>query len=343
LETSALPTAVQARLKNLGYLTVEQVASARKMLGSRLDSYAGVELQPFLSKTPEATRPAQLAFAVTTADYYLGARLKKPMAAVTPKRNLRAAATIPKNRIAPAAAPPPFGGTPDVNLISEMPPIRNQQNRGTCVAFASVACLEHCLLAQHPALDLSEQFLYWASKQHDGDSNVVGTYVSVAIPLLAADGCCEEIVWPYNGNQVPGNESQGPPPANAQQAAGKYKAPRYNELTATDIAAIKQELALNRCVAVNVAYFAESWESTDTRSTGNITLPVPGGQTDDGHAVCLVGYEDLPGNPELGGGRFILRNSWNGIWGVNCSYGTGYGTIPYAYLVTYGAEAYSIG
>jgi hypothetical protein len=341
LEASALPAEVQARLKELGYLTLEQIASASKMLGPRLDRYAGVSLQSLLSKTPQAIRPAQLAFAVMTAEYHLGARLKARVPAVPPKRNLKAAAATPKNRIAPAAAAPPFGGTPDVNLISEMPPIRDQENRGTCVAFASLACLEHSL-SRYPGLDLSEQFLYWASKQHDGDPNAVGTYVSVAVPLLVADGCCEETIWPYNGNQIPGNESQDPQPANAQQAAAKYKVPRYNELTATDVASVKQELALKRCVAVNVAYFDESWATTDARSTGNVTLPVPGGETQDGHAVCLVGYEDLPGNPELGGGRFILRNSWNGTWGVNCPYGTGYGTLPYAYLVTYGAEAYSI-
>jgi C1A family cysteine protease len=62
----------------------------------------------------------------------------------------------------------------------------------------------------------------------------------------------------------------------------------------------------------------------------------------DGHAMCFVGYIDLPGNPGLGGGRFILRNSWGTSWGINSPYGAGYGTLPYRYIARFGAEAYSI-
>ncbi len=70
-------------------------------------------------------------------------------------------------------------------------------------------------------------------------------------------------------------------------------------------------------------------------------MPVPNEVRVGGHAMCLVGYVDMP-NPGLGGGRFILRNSWGTSWGIDSQYGPGYGTIPYAYIARMGAEAYSI-
>lgn len=59
--------------------------------------------------------------------------------------------------------------------------------------------------------------------------------------------------------------------------------------------------------------------------------------------MCLVGYEDLAQEEELGGGKFILRNSWGTTtWAYQSAYSPGYGTIPYAYIARYGQEAYSI-
>jgi len=58
--------------------------------------------------------------------------------------------------------------------------------------------------------------------------------------------------------------------------------------------------------------------------------------------MCLVGYTDMPGRPEIGGGRFILRNSWGTLWAAQSSFGAGYGTIPYSYIARLCMEAYSI-
>jgi hypothetical protein len=40
-----------------------------------------------------------------------------------------------------------------------------------------------------------------------------------------------------------------------------------------------------------------------------VIMPFPGDVTRAGHAVCLVDYEDLEGEPELGGGRFICATA----------------------------------
>lgn len=58
--------------------------------------------------------------------------------------------------------------------------------------------------------------------------------------------------------------------------------------------------------------------------------------------MSLVGYQDGEAEEAIGGGRFILRNSWGDAWGPSSPHGAGYGTIPYSYIVTFGREAYSI-
>jgi len=159
---------------------------------------------------------------------------------------------------------------------------------------------------------------------------------------LFTDGCCLEQTWPYNPVPTPANIGQCPPPAGAADEAARFRIPGPNALDPKSVAGIKAELVRGRCVAIAVPFYDSVWLADEIRRSGDIGLPVPGDTADGGHAVCLVGYEDLLDEPEIGGGRFIVRNSWNGQWGTACPYGVGYGTIPYAYVTTYGREAYSI-
>lgn len=120
-----------------------------------------------------------------------------------------------------------------------------------------------------------------------------------------------------------------------------FRAPGYTRLSPTFVNDIKNELAAGRCVAFSVPVFNSWLRSPWVAHTGDITIPVPGEVRVGGHAMCLVGYSDMP-NPGLGGGQFILRNSWGNTWGISSPPGVGYGTIPYAYVARMGAEAYSI-
>ncbi|MBZ5524487.1 MAG: C1 family peptidase [Acidobacteriia bacterium] len=339
LEDSLLPEPYKKALKQLGYLTVEQVVSAARIAGPRLSKYLSVDIQPILRSLPLALVAPQLSAEVEFAQYKFGALLLQEVQATMPRVDLTAASHIPAPRAGFAVGP---SGTPDVNLIPGMQPIRDQGGRGTCVAHASVAAAEYYSGAQGQQQDLSEQFQYWNCKQHDGRPNEEGTFLSVAMPLLVSDGCCRESDWPYNPNQQAGNEGQGPPPPAAVPDAATRKVPHVKQLSPQSVMEIKDELAANRPVPVSVVVYEDCWFPDEIRNSGDVTMPFPGDKSNAGHAICIVGYEDLPGEPELGGGRFIIRNSWDGLWGVNCQFGSGYGTLPYAYLTTYGTEAYSI-
>ncbi|HET9409937.1 MAG TPA: C1 family peptidase [Candidatus Sulfotelmatobacter sp.] len=357
LDEAPIPPMYIQKLKQLGYVSVEQVISVATMAParSRLSAFLGADLNGVLAPVLKREIAPQLSFKARTAQYKYGSRLEKPVRATLPRLDMAAATHLPPVKTAPAPPASPLGNMPDVNFEADgtMPPVRDQGNRGTCVAHASVAATEHYLITQQGAdpktVDLSEQFLYWDCKGHDGHPNNEGTWLRVAMPLLFTDGCCLEGIWPYNPNPMPGNEGQGLPPNGkapdgAQSDAATRKIPGAQQLSQNPVSVqeVKDELAQGRCVAVSVVVYEECWTSPEIRNTGNVTMPAPEEISNEGHAICLVGYEDLEGEPELGGGRFILRNSWDSYWGVNCEYGTGYGTLPYAYLTTYGTEAYSI-
>jgi len=340
LEDSLLPEKYKRALQQLGYLTIEQVISAAKIAAPRLSSYLNADIKAIVAGLPQQLFAVQVSAEVKLAKYKFGARLPHPVQATLPRVDSGAGDHIPAQRLAPS-----IGGEPpdsSVNLIPGMPPVRDQGRRGTCVAHASLAAAEYYWGTLGQQRDLSEQFQYWNCKEHDGLPDEEGTFLAVAMPLMVADGCCLESTWIYNPTPIPGNESQGPPPPSAAAEAAGRKAPHVRQLSPQSVADIKDELAANRPVAVSVVVYDYCWFSEEIRSSGDVTMPFPGDTSNEGHAICIVGYEDLNGEPELGGGRFIIRNSWDGLWGVNCQFGAGYGTLPYAYLTTYGTEAYSI-
>jgi hypothetical protein len=237
----------------------------------------------------------------------------------------------------PAPVPPVAAGT-SVNHIPNLPPIRNQDPRGTCVAFSSVAVMEHVLTVGGSYQELSEQFLYWNCKTNDGDPRP-GTWLRFAFPLIRRDGVCLESTWAYQKLGC-ATEDCGPPPPTAIPEALTYRM-RDQALPPNSIADIKAALA-SRCVAFSIPVFRSWYRSLEVRRTGRILMPVPNDvQERGGHAMTLVGYQDDP-SPGLGGGEFILRNSWDTAWGSACVYGAGYGTIPYAYIARYCMEAYTV-
>jgi hypothetical protein len=101
-----------------------------------------------------------------------------------------------------------------VNLIGGFPPIRNQASRGTCVAFTLTAIHEYVLGRAGAQQNLSEQHLYYETKQIDGAAAQCGTWQAKAVLPLAGRGQCRESVWPYDPN--PPCNNHGPRPAQAR-------------------------------------------------------------------------------------------------------------------------------
>lgn len=243
-----------------------------------------------------------------------------------------------------APRPLPAGAFEDrlpraVRLFDRMQPVRDQGERGTCVAFASVALREFLLPQQE---QLSEQFMYWGCKELDGLPDA-GTYIHTAMTVFAQYGVCPKSVWSYNPHQA-ASEGQGPPPRNARNAAQPYRLHSARTVEPGLVLHYKQILAGENGnggmpVTFAVPVYNSWWNSAEVNRTGKINLPIPDDQDVGGHAMCVVGYVDDDSVP--GGGYFIVRNSWGAKWAAESPEAPGHALMPYAYIERFGMDAYT--
>ena len=305
----------------LGYETVEEFASAARAAPRAFETYLDTDVQRLLEiLDPEPIPPAALE-RVREVDYGLGLELSSiPIVKPAPK-------VFDSRTVLPA----------EVDLTHEMPLIRDQNPRGACVAHAALAVFEHRLIREGRPLDLSEQFLIFVSKEDDGMPHLEGFSLGTAFAKLRLDGCCREETWRYNNHSIPCNWGQGPPPSDARIEAREFRIGGIDPLAPTRVLDIKMVLYSQRCVAFSIPAF-RSWFCDDgVKVSGDIHMPPRGDLPMGGHAMCMVGYRDMPDKPLLGGGVFLIRNSWGERWGNR-----GYGTIPYKFIECFGAEAFSI-
>jgi C1A family cysteine protease len=239
---------------------------------------------------------------------------------------LQASLAIKTSSKADAAGLP--GG---VNWAPEMPPIRDQGQRGTCVAFGATAVNE---FPHSRPIDLSEQYLYARIKQIDGVPNECGTWLAKAVVVLAANGECREALMPYNPNP-PCNQNDNIS-GSADADALNYRVP-LNQLNPHDVNGFKIAVANHKVVGFCIPVYNSWYQSGDTYRTGRITMRIGNEPAIGGHCMCVVGYQDDSGTP--GGGYFIIRNSWGTVWAYQSPYGAGNGTIPYQYIANDGNEA----
>lgn len=233
-----------------------------------------------------------------------------------------------------------FPGTPwlptSVDLSPRFTlPVRDQSNRLTCVAFSVCAAIE---LVESATSPLAPQYLYWECKQRDVPpwNTACGTFIDTAIHAIPT-GLCEESDWTYRATKQPCPDHHGPPPAvNHHNASARGRV-----LIPGELVAIKEALANDHPVVASIRCF-DWWLKTDFE-TGQITSPAPGDWSQEAHAICLVGYEDLPDGS--GDGDLLFRNSWGPTFGGTATAGwrDGYGRIGYRYITGYpGSRSFSV-
>jgi hypothetical protein len=315
------------KLTALGYETVEEFVSAAYAANGPLSDFLETDVLTLIENLPDEVRPKQMLGDEDMVPLSLGVRLD----------------LVPSQRMAFAIALSPQPLPTYVNLIPEMPPVRDQAERGACVAFSTLGAIEHKLRKDGQAVELSPQYLYRQCKNRDGIPDQEGTFLKVAFDVLRADGCCLEEKWPYRKVALNGvlDADEAVPEGAAEDAAGRRFA--GIALPPNSVDDIKVRLSQGKCVAFSVPVFPSWVYNPAIRRSGDIKLPIPGEDGGNlGHAMCLVGYEDLPEHAGLGGGRFLVRNSWDSYWATESALGKGYGTIPYAYLARFAKEAYAI-
>jgi len=251
--------------------------------------------------------------------------------------------------------PPQFTAPPtpatSIDLRLHPWPVKNQDQRGTCVAFGTTACVEHFQSSTETTPNYSEQFLYWSIKTHSGDPSKSsdGTWLQFARDMLQSDGICHANLCPYVGTSITPVSGPNPSPAAIADAANhKFTPTTYIRRPSGAALLVQQLLTHGRPVALSLPVFKDpavqngpiNWATPVGWAYGRILNPPTSSVVAGGHCICVTGF--TPDNSEPNGGYFIIRNSWGTQWanlapspGASHSPEQGYGEISATYVDTY--------
>jgi C1A family cysteine protease len=185
---------------------------------------------------------------------------------------------------------------------------RDQGNRGTCLAFAATAAHEAARLDRrgNPREDLSEESLYWACKQADGNLDP-GTSPDALSAALVDPGQPAAELWAYDPDRNERDSYTPPAPALALEALRHARL----EPLSVDTGSLKDALRRGEVVVLGL----ELWDAFYAAGSDVITAPQTGDLIGDLHAVALVGFDE-------DARTLLLRNSWGDQWGRD-----GYGKL----------------
>jgi len=205
-----------------------------------------------------------------------------------------------------------------VDLRSQMPPVYDQGQLGSCTANGMAGQLAFLAMRDNPVAPVfmpSRLFIYYFERRLEGsvDSDA-GAEPRDGIKVMAADGAPPEDLWPYNISQF----TVRPPPSVLHEAKKMRVAEYYN--LKGDIASMRWCLKMGYPFGFGFVVY-DSFESDAVANTGVVPMPNPGTETPiGGHYVVAVGCNDAART-------FIVRNSWGAGWGDK-----GYCYMPYDYL-----------
>jgi C1A family cysteine protease len=200
-----------------------------------------------------------------------------------------------------------------------LPPVRDQGERGTCVAFAVTAAHEVARAAGVAiSEDLSEEALFWGCKIIDGNWES-GTSFGSAAAAVGSTGQPLEAIWPYEPRRGAGTRYDPPrKPAEDWHKSGLGQAP-------VDLAPVRTEIDAGRPTVLGLTVFDTLFMPS---SAGRIDAPAAGSPARGRHAVLAVGH-DADG--------LLIRNSWGTTWALG-----GYGWLSNEYAEHHLREAWII-
>lgn len=171
-------------------------------------------------------------------------------------------------------------------------------------------------------IELSIEFLHWASKQHDKlPRQSQGTTLVAAKEALDLDGQALESSWPYDDTRDQRSVAYAPPMSAVTEAqlrklnCGRVVIPRAT--------AVHDALGLGSPVVLGI-WLHTTWFNLG--ADGRIAMPPIGSRDLGGHAVTVVGFR-----PD----EFIIQNSWGIGWGIE-----GFAYLPSDYVNQFGISSW---
>ncbi len=186
-----------------------------------------------------------------------------------------------------------------VDFRSRLGVPKSQGLRSTCLAFAASAAHEVTLFDDQDILDTCEEYLYWASKQHDTPGQ--GTTFPAIREALRTEGQPLEDAWPYDAHRDDQDSGYTPPDA-AHTALPRWK-PAFAPVPSTPNS-VRAELDAGRAVVLGLP----TWPGFDVPIAGRLLVPTPSELDGAHHAVTVIGYDETTS-------EMLIRNSWGPRWG----------------------------
>ena len=216
-----------------------------------------------------------------------------------------------------------------VDLTQYFPPIGDQGNYGTCVAWAvgynfktavnAIDRNETGAALADPSKQGAPKYLFTSVPDAEKGANCEGMLFEPALNVVQSKGLASMADVPY---EQLGNCSQMLADPSWDTPAASNKLASYRRIDGS-ISAIKQSLADKQPVIIG-AKLGKSFQ--EWRGDGVLTTS---GQFDPNyrhgyHAMVIIGYDDTKGP----NGAFRVVNSWNTVWGDQ-----GYVWIDYNYFI----------
>ena len=227
----------------------------------------------------------------------------------------------------------------DINNLSNMPPIRNQNPYGTCWAFASIGAMEISALKQGLTSNpnFSELHLAWfAFKDPDKsfplfNSNGIldqGGNAAMSTAFFSRiAGPVDETALPY-GNAENSNQVSGVRTNAADYPLSSLRLWETSQYAFTAATTDSQRDHIKNLIlkngAVQVSYYAGS--GAFSSPGGEASYYVPGSYSVN-HAVLVVGWDD-----NYSRNNFTNQPGQDGAWLVRNSWGTSSGTQGYFWM-----------
>ena len=223
---------------------------------------------------------------------------------------------IPLSGFIDSGAPMPT----NVSYLGYTDEIEDQKAVPACVGFGVTATKEAHDKFHNEFTKLSAIWLYDRAKHLDDEPYAGGTYIRMAMKILANEGAAPHFMVPYDDEYHYGKfESLVIPP----EVLRPFRIKTYARLTGIE--------EMCRCLSQH-GPFAMGIKVTNEFECciGNEWVPVHYKSVNGGHCIAVVGYS-------LVEETFTIVNSWGQIWGKG-----GIAKIPFEYWQRFGMDAWGI-
>lgn len=201
-----------------------------------------------------------------------------------------------------------------VDLRPRCPSIYDQGQLGSCTANAIGFCYHYDTMNNAKPLCPSRLFIYYNERSMEGTvGSDSGAEIHDGIQSIHDVGVCDESEWGYDISKFTER-----PPQMCYDEAKKHTTVSYRAV-GKSLDELKSALVAGFPVVFGFIVY-ESFESPEVAKTGMMPMPEGGEPVLGGHAVAMVGFDDVRK-------VFIVRNSWGEGWG-DC----GYFYMPYAFI-----------